>query len=79
MNLQLNFMKYNCRECLGFVPSSGGWITTCSEELLAEEALQGVCVRRKNAEKKHGGCSSRRMNIWLWLWLSHRSSSNTNW
>ena len=53
------------------------WVDNHSEELLAEEALQGVCVRRKNAGKKHGGCSSRRMNIWLWL--SHRSSSNTNW
>ena len=78
MNLQLNFMKYNCRDTLGQLSillkmcmfGSLQWRqNNHREELQGEE----VCVRRKNAGKKHGGCSSSRINIWHWL--SHRSST----
>ena len=52
MNLQLNFMKYNCRECLGSVPSSGGWITTvksCWLRKLCKGSAWGGKIRRKEA------------------------------
>ena len=55
--------------------SSGGWIAAVRSCWVRK--LQGVCVMRKNAGKKHGGCSSRRMNVWHWHF--HRSSSTTNW